>query len=76
MDELLNGCPCPLPPVPSMLAPQLHRRGLGQCLLLSTAPFVLEWCHSSGVASTLKVILSVYCVGESHNQIPQRVALT
>ena len=25
---------------------------------------------------TLKVILSVYCVGESHNQTLQRVALT
>ena len=25
---------------------------------------------------TLKVVLSVYCVGESHNPIPQCVALT
>ena len=27
-------------------------------------------------AETLKVILSVYCVGESHNPTPQYVALT
>ena len=34
------------------------------------------WGHRLAVSPLLKVILSVCCVGESHNPTPQYVALT